>query len=626
MPTSTMTILPGLIRFRRALLLSSAVAVLTQLAARADELASAPPFSIRQEGGCFWLVTPGGERFFSRGVCCVNQGVPREKHDPDNPGYAAWQHYNGPTAWAEAALGRMRAWGFTTVGGWSDFDTARASRETNFYFTPVLHIGSTAGAPWWDMWDAQVIARMDETARRQILPWRGDPRLLGYYTDNEMGWWNATLFKMTLEQPPTSGQRRRLMTLLRESYGGDWDRLLADFEPEGAASWEELDRRGMLYLRSGGQGIRVMRRFLGLLAERYYSLTRELIRKYDRRALILGDRYQSFFYPEVARAAAAHVDAISSNLNASWNDGSFLRCYLDTLHGLTGKPILVSEFYAAARENRSGNRNSRGVFPVVATQRERAAAFRRTTTDLLRLPYVIGADWFQFADEPRHGREDGENFNFGLVDIRDRPYEEVTAAAKVFRDMAAAAQPRTSGTMGRLRLIVRADATQGVPRAPRRPFDSFQPTRALKHWDRERGFVPAASEFPLADLYLCWSERALYLGLYSLDIVEDAYYRDRVVPKRDRAEWIIQPAGREAPVRARLGAGREPIVNDAALRLENLSGVNLDVRNIAAIELPARCFGQTRFRAGDTVSFTSTLWTHCQAHRVDWKGTFTLQR
>ena len=85
------------------------------------------------------------------------------------------------------------------------------------------------------------------------------------------------------------------------------------------------------------------------------------------RALILGDRYQSFYYPEVARACGRYVDAVSSNLNASWNDGSFARFYLETLHRLTGKQLLIGEFYMCARDNRSGNKNDRGVFPVVAT-------------------------------------------------------------------------------------------------------------------------------------------------------------------------------------------------------------------------------------------------------------------
>src|SRR4029434_8532396 len=132
-----------------------------------------------------------------------------------------------------------------------------------------------------------------QIARDQILPLRDDPRLLGYYSDNEMGWWNATLFKMTLEHVPTSGQRQRLIKLLRETYHNDWPQLLKDFDAEGAGNFAELDQRGMLYLRPGGNGIRTYRRFLSMMAERYYSLVREIIRTYDTRALVLGDRYQS---------------------------------------------------------------------------------------------------------------------------------------------------------------------------------------------------------------------------------------------------------------------------------------------------------------------------------------------
>src|SRR5207249_3645910 len=97
--------------------------------------------------------------------------------------------------------------------------------------------------------------------------------------------------------------------------------------------------------------------------------------------------------------------------------------YLETLHALTGKPLLVSEFYMAARENRSGNKNDSTIFPTVRTQKQRVAGFRATTEALAKIPYVVGADWFQYFDEPTHGRGDGEDFNFGLVDIHDRAYE-----------------------------------------------------------------------------------------------------------------------------------------------------------------------------------------------------------
>lgn len=585
-------------------------------AAGAEALAPAPAFSIQQREQAFWLVSPTGRPFFSLGVCCVNQGVSRGEFDPANPGYGAWRHYADSNQWANATLRRLKAWGFTTVGGWSDFNAFRACREGEMAFAPVLHIGSTAGAPWWDMWDPRVVQRMDDVAREHILPWRDDPRLIGYYSDNEIGWWDAILFKATLEQAPTSGQRQRLIELLRQTYCNEWSALLRDFEPApDLRDWEELERHGILLLRPGGRGIDVTRRFLTILAERYYSLVHGLVRKYDRRALLLGDRYPSFYYPEVVRVAARYVDAVSINLNASWNDGRCTRFLLETLHRLSGKPILVGEFYLAAAENRSGNRNNHGSFPVAPTQKERAFGFRNTLEQLASLPYVIGADWFQYYDEPTHGRFDGENFNFGLVNIHDRPYEALTATAASLNLVG------LKGRAGR----PQADANQGIPPAPRDPLEGFAPGLALKRWDRERGFVQPVSEFPLADLYVCWNSKAVYLGLYAQDVVEDVLYRGKTVPAGDRAEWTVSLGEYAQLIRARIGAGREPVADAPAVRVVNLSGVNGDLRNIAGMELPTRLFGRHRFKRDDTLELASTLLTYGGAYRVEWRGRFTLR-
>jgi hypothetical protein len=571
------------------------------------------PFSIQRQDASWWLATPEGRRFFSLGVCCVQRGASRQSFDPENPGYAAWRQYDNPAAWADATLRRIKSWGFTTIGGWGDLETLRKSPEETLYLTPVLHIGSSTGAPWLDMWDTKIIQRMDEIVREQILALRGDGRVIGYYSDNELGWWNATLWKMTLEQPAASGQRQRLIQLLRDVYQNDWDKLLQDFEPENAGNWHQLQRGGMLFLKSGGNGIYTMRRFLGMLAVRYYQLMHDIIRKYDSRALFLGDRYQSFYYPEVAQASGRYVDIASSNLNPSWNDGSFPRCYLDTLHALTGKPVLIGEIYLAAADNRSGNQNTAGIYPVVATQRRRAEAARNTLLALTRLPYVLGVDWFQFADEPQHGRTDGENFNFGLVDINDQPYGEITEMFASLRPEQLKAQPAPS----------RPDASSGIPPAPNHPFADFTPTRALEQWDRERGFVKPVSESSLGDLYVCWSRDSLYLGLYSFDSVEAAYYRDSSVPKNDRALWTVQIDGREI-ARARIGAGREAFASEPRVRIVSLRALNATGRDVTALELPAKLFGRDSLKAGDAVDMDCTLLTHCRAYRYDWKGRFAL--
>jgi hypothetical protein len=145
-------------------------------------------------------------------------------------------------------------------------------------------------------------------------------------------------------------------------------------------------------------------------------------------------------------------------------------------------------------------------------------------------------------------------------------------------------------------------------------------------WNRERGWVPPTSSFPLADLFLCWSERAIYLGLYAQDVVETALYRDGKVPEIDRAEWTVAFPELSELIRARIGAGTEARINCATVRIVNSSGVNLNARNITAIELPAKLFGKERFRTGDTVELVSSVDTHCRGYRTEWRGRFKLAR
>ena len=88
--------------------------------------------------------------------------------------------------------------------------------------------------------------------------------------------------------------------------------------------------------------------------------------------------------------------------------------------------------------------------------------------------------------------------------------------------------------------------------------------------------------------------------------------------------WTVRTDG-NPEIRARIGAGREPLINDADLRIENLSGINLMVRNITILEVPAGKLNRAELKAGDTIELSSTLLTHARAYRMEWKGTFTLR-
>lgn len=195
-----------------------------------------------------------------------------------------------------------------------------------------------------------------------------------------------------------------------------------------------------------------------------------------------------------------------------------------------------------------------------------------------------------------------------------RPYERLTAAAAALGPTRLKRETAPS----------RPDASRGLPPAPRDPLGHFEPTLALKGWDREREFVRPSSEFPLADLYACWDRTAVYLGLFAQDVVEDSFHRDKLVRAPDRAQWIVSVNGASKTIRARLGAGLEPIVDEPAARIVNLSGINGNFRNVAALVLPAKLFGRDRFKSGDAIELDSTFLGHCGAYSVEWRGRFVL--
>jgi hypothetical protein len=71
--------------------------------------------------------------------------------------------------------------------------------------------------------------------------------------------------------------------------------------------------------------------------------------------------------------------------------------------------------------------------------------------------------------------------------------------------------------------------------------------------------------------------------------------------------------------------GGSPRLTNPGVRIVNPPGLNAGVGNVVAMELPAKVFGKEQFQSGDKIDFTSTLVTHGQAYRVEWKGSFVLQ-
>jgi hypothetical protein len=496
-------------RFRLGLLIALAALVLLSMTPGVSGAACAPRpgssgrWTLQSHDGISWLVTPCGERFFSIGINTVTDTSSSQLSSDLKKN--SWLP---PDNWKRRTAAQLGAWGFNTAGAFSSPNLPLPS-------LPDLELGRRARFHWSDPFDPSVEERMMTKAREAVAPDRGNAYRIGYFSDNEVGWWNGALFSYYLGQPGANHTKRKLVALIRRDYGGDWHRFTDDFVvAPGISSFQELleNRDARAQIRPGGSGIRVVRDWTGTVAQHYYELVHRALREANPAALIFGDRLPSYYDPDAVRAMAPFVDAVATNYNVDSPDGWLAHYYFDGLRQLTGnKPVLVSEWYFAAQENRSGNLNN-GHLMTVRTQAERARSAASAARHFALEPGIVGIHWFQYYDEPKGGRvQDREDYNFGLVDTSGRPYEELVAALTAAnRSLAeihqsAAPQPPAKGTSG--------------IQIPEADIDTHSPS--LAQWPKDEALVKGLSapspEVVFGDVLLAWSAKGLHAATIGMD-------------------------------------------------------------------------------------------------------------
>jgi hypothetical protein len=466
-------------------------------------------FTVAQSQGVWWLVDPQGKKVFSRGVCGVSPGEALDRFDPAAPAYCALRFYPSADKWRQATQERLRFWGFNTLGAGAD-PVLTASGALPY--TVGLSLGAAVGVPYADPSALAARTKIRELLA-PLLKLNQDQRLIGYYLDSQLGWWDESVVLHILRQASAKDPlKEALMTLLDRAYGGDLRRFAEDFavEPEPRAF---VELRGALRKAAFRPGRRpqVVEEFLQELAERYYRTMAEEVREADPNHLLLGDRYAGWYSQPVARAAGKFVDVVSTTYDTCAPQGWASPFYFESLARLARKPILVSEIYYAAAENRSGDRNRHGPYMTVPTQEERAAGAAGLMTCLAKFPSVIGVHWFQYADQPP--ASDGEDFNMGLVDLKDAPYAALTEALT----KAAPDTERDHGTWPAGAGLARAPQGLKVPAMGDLPIVNG----SLDEWPLDRSWVPgvsAAAPFErFGDLYLCWRPEGLGVAVVYMD-------------------------------------------------------------------------------------------------------------
>jgi hypothetical protein len=275
-------------------------------------------FTVGQRGGRWWLITPEGRPFFSLGL---NHIDPSPLRYPENGDLWARKYGNSMEHWLKRAVAPdLKAWGFNSVGWTQEVVTRgstnhRHSRAFTFEEYQWLGLPYCHQLPFADFHQWENETRYPDFASKEFTEWcdyvarehcarmAGDPKLIGYFYIDCPTWIHAR---------PENRWRGPL------------------FDPE------------KLKNESG-------RKELFELATRYYRVTHDAIRRYDRNHLILGDRYEANapIAEEVVRAALPFVDVLSFQ---HFGTPEKVKADLEGWHEFSGKPVLHADGARQVRE------------------------------------------------------------------------------------------------------------------------------------------------------------------------------------------------------------------------------------------------------------------------------------
>lgn len=238
-------------------------------------------FTVGQRNGRWWFITPKGKPFFSVGLNHIDSATLRYK---ENAHLWRDKYANSMEKWLKQVGKDLLEWGFNTVGWVQEVVTRddknhRHSRNFTFEEYQWLNMPYCHMLPFVDFhqWENETKHPdihgkgfedwCDYVARAHCGRFADDPKLIGYFYSDCPTW-------VHIRKPNA------------------WKGPL--FDPARLKS------------RTG-------RKELFQLASRYYKVTHDAIRRYDKNHLILGDRYEARapLPDEVIKAAMPYVDVLS---------------------------------------------------------------------------------------------------------------------------------------------------------------------------------------------------------------------------------------------------------------------------------------------------------------------------
>ena len=367
---------------------------------------------VKTEDGRWRFIDPEGNYFYSIGKVNIRPA--------DGTGYDDIKANYGDSIvnWADAQREHYLKYGFNTAGGWSflfrpkqedgsysgnlNLDAVKGKNAMPIGSIVVYGVGiryamsiggatkdtSTqqdfeGGVP--PVFNPDFEEKCNEIIRDYVTPWKDNPYILGWWSDNEIAE-SLTLLDNALAMDPTN-------EIYVYTHAAAWEWLR---QRTGKRDADLIDVTDTL-----------REEFREFVYDRYYRIMSEAFHKYAPNHLYLGNRHFQFAETSqgIFKAAERYCDVLCFNLYRHWTPD-----IADTWTAYADVPILITEWYANLETEGAAG----GFF--VNTTADSGKFYQNFALRLLEAKNIVGFHYFTDVKDEVMGRYVRE-FNYNLYNL-----------------------------------------------------------------------------------------------------------------------------------------------------------------------------------------------------------------
>jgi len=417
---------------------------------------------VDQNSGVWEMFDPSGIQFWNIGVTAIglwNERSAKKMGERLKSQEAALGYY-------EELSHRVQSWGFNSAGAWNNVDKINVAnrhlrkvgkKEVPFFVclrssdeSVMRHLSGvdkksiclldrkggmitdSSGYPLADPFNLKWRAAYEEMVRSKLKSIPAE-NLVGVFIENEMNWAGVGKFLYS------ESCRAEWVRWTSEKYGGDigalnrkWSTSFTGFAElrGGVPPLETPEQEYFMRLRKSYAAekpvVEDLREFTRHVISNFISFTGSVVKKQAPASLVVSERlcpYQAIGDFEGFRQRSEIIidlyrayDVVAVNLYPAGGDHFSPEqiALLEWVHQKTGRPVIIGEWSIHAEE--SGFISKRWRWQNVETYAERGRGYENCLAQLVNLPFVVGAHWYNWAngesDDPR---------NAGIVEDDNEP-------------------------------------------------------------------------------------------------------------------------------------------------------------------------------------------------------------